>query len=96
MLGFCVMEDQILAFVEGRPDPIHPGKILRLVARLRGLNASDIARLGCLSAHTVYDVLAERRGVSTRTSALLSAALDTHPTFWARLQKICAQKRLLG
>ncbi len=67
--------------------PTHPGEIL-LLEFLEPLGISQVQLAGHIgvSVQRVNELVRGKRGVTSETAWLLSAALGTTPEFWANLQ----------
>jgi len=65
-------------------DPAHPGEVLK--DYLEGKNITHVAKHIGVSRVALSKVLNCRGGVSPEMSIRLSAALETHPSFWFDMQ----------
>ena len=69
--------------------PIHPGEILREEFMVPfGLNPNKLALALRVAAPNVYDIIHERRGISSEMSLRLARYFRTTPEFWINLQRI--------
>jgi addiction module HigA family antidote len=67
--------------------PIHPGEILREEFMVPfGLNPNKLALALRVAAPNVYDIIRERRGISSEMSLRLARYFRTTPEFWINLQ----------
>jgi addiction module HigA family antidote len=67
--------------------PIHPGEILREEFIVPfGLNPNKLALALRVAPPNVYDIIRERRGISTEMSLRLARYFRTTPEFWINLQ----------
>jgi addiction module HigA family antidote len=67
--------------------PIHPGEILReefLVPHK--LNANSLALHLHVSAPSIYEIVHEKRAISSEMSLRLARYFNTTPEFWINLQ----------
>lgn len=70
-----------------RLKPVHPGEILRVeFLQPLGLNANQLARALHADYPKVYDILKEKRGISSEMALRLAACFRTTPEFWLNLQ----------
>ncbi len=65
-------------------NPAHPGLVLQ--EYLEGMNITHVARHLHVSRVTLSKILNCRGGISAEMSLRLSAALETHPSFWYDMQ----------
>jgi len=67
--------------------PVQPGEILReeFMAPYR-LNPHQLSLALRVSAPAIYEIVSERRGISTEMALRLARAFGTTPEFWANLQ----------
>ena len=70
-----------------RLKPVHPGEILRVefLEPLK-LNANQLAKALRVDYPKIYDILKERRGISTDMALRLAYCFKTTPEFWLNLQ----------
>lgn len=76
--------------VDRHPDflPTHPGEILREdVIPATGRSKTEIARLLNLSRQALYEIMAERQGVTPQIAARLGRLFGNGPELWLRLQQ---------
>jgi addiction module HigA family antidote len=67
--------------------PIHPGEILREEFMIPfGLNPNKLALALRVAPPNVYDIVRERRGISSEMALRLSRYFGTTPEFWINLQ----------
>jgi addiction module HigA family antidote len=67
--------------------PVHPGEILlKEFMEPLGLNPHKLSRALRVSAPAVYDLVNERRGISTDMALRLAHCFNTTPEFWLNLQ----------
>ena len=67
--------------------PIHPGEILREEFTVPfGLNPNKLALALRVAAPNVYDIIHERRGISSEMSLRLASYFRATPEFWINLQ----------
>ena len=67
--------------------PIHPGEILREEFMVPfELNPNKLALALRVAAPNVYDIIHERRGISSDRSLRLARYFRTTPEFWINLQ----------
>jgi antitoxin HigA-1 len=66
---------------------VHPGEILREEFMApHNLNANQLALALRVPAPAIYQIVKERRGISTDMALRLARAFGTTPEFWANLQ----------
>jgi addiction module HigA family antidote len=69
--------------------PSHPGEILREEFMVPfELNPNKLALALTVEAPNVYDIIHERRGISSEMSLRLARYFRTTPEFWINLQRI--------
>lgn len=67
--------------------PVHPGEILRAeFMEPLGLNPHKLSRALRVSAPAIYDIVNERRGISTDMALRLAQCFGTTPEFWLNMQ----------
>lgn len=68
--------------------PMHPGELLREDI-LPALNRSkaEIARLIEVSRQTLYDILAERQGITASVALRIGKLTGTAPEMWVDMQR---------
>lgn len=68
--------------------PTHPGEILREdVIPATGRSKTELAGLLGLSRQALYEILAERQGVTPSVAARLGRLFGNGPELWLRLQQ---------
>lgn len=67
--------------------PVHPGEILKVeFMEPLGLNPHKLSRALRVSAPAIYDIVNERRGISTDMALRLAHCFGTTPEFWLNMQ----------
>ena len=67
--------------------PVHPGEILRAeFMEPLGLNPHKLSRALRVSAPAIYDIVSEKRGISTDMALRLAQCFNTTPEFWLNMQ----------
>jgi addiction module HigA family antidote len=67
--------------------PVHPGEILREEFMApRGLNPNRLALALHVGAPTVYEIVREKRAVSSEMALRLARFFNTSAEFWMNLQ----------
>jgi addiction module HigA family antidote len=67
--------------------PVYPGELLRKeFLELLGITAYQLAKDIGVPAPRIYDIVAEKRGVSADTALRLSRYFGLNKAYWIRLQ----------
>jgi antitoxin HigA-1 len=67
--------------------PVHPGEILRAeFMEPLGLNPHKLSRALRVPAPAIYDIVNEKRGISTDMALRLAQCFGTTPEFWLNMQ----------
>ena len=67
--------------------PVHPGEILRVeFMEPLGLNPHKLSQALRVSAPAIYDIVNEKRGISTDMALRLAQCFSTTPEFWLNMQ----------
>ncbi len=67
--------------------PVHPGEILRVeFMEPLGLNPHKLSQALRVSAPAIYEIVNEKRGISTDMSLRLARCFNTTPEFWLNMQ----------
>lgn len=70
-----------------RRPPAHPGALLRdEILPATGRGKAEIARLLGISRRHLYDILAERKGISPAVAIRLGKLFGNGPDLWTRMQ----------
>ncbi len=73
--------------VEKIMPPIHPGELVREeFLEPMGITAYQLAKDTGVPAHRMYDIVAEKRGISADTGLRLSRYFGLNKAYWIRLQ----------
>ncbi|MGE5206293.1 MAG: HigA family addiction module antitoxin [Chlamydiota bacterium] len=68
-------------------NPVHPGEILRVeFMEPLGLNPHKLSRALRVSAPAIYEIVNERRGISTDMALRLAHCFGTTAEFWLNMQ----------
>ena len=82
-----------------RLKPVHPGEILALEMKARGLSALALSLKLRVPANRISEIVRGRRGITPETALRLGRYLGTGPELWTRLQAdydLAAAERALG
>jgi antitoxin HigA-1 len=66
--------------------PVHPGKILDMEMKARGLSALALALKLRVPANRISEIVSGRRSISPETALRLGYHFGTGPEIWSRLQ----------
>jgi len=68
--------------------PVHPGEVLREdIIPAIGMPKTEIARLLRVSRQTLYDILGERKPVTSQMALRLARMFGGGPEIWLRMQQ---------
>lgn len=79
--------------------PTHPGRVLGMEMKARGLTANALALRLRVPANRISEIVSGRRGVSAETALRLGRFFGTGAELWSRLQadyELSVAERELG